>query len=430
MSKINFIKIFIFSLIILCTGTGMGYLVRIKHESLIQKNQEKKNVYLLFVDEVYDTIQQNYWQKVSDEDLSDLFNKAINKVSAQENTLQSQDKEGVKQLFLSLSQSMDDQQKKDLLTNTADVVLANLSPFGRSRLYTQKNQEDLKNNVSNIDPTTDLYNELGVEKNASAESVKTAYTQLEKEWNPAASTASNAAEKYAKINRAYQVLSDADYRQLYDNTGIEPTIESRLYGDKILYLRQSKFSPTTMEELAKVTTKYDQGSLDTLILDLRDNIGGAIDNLPYMLAPFIGNDQYAFDYLHQNEKESIKSKGEGMPSLFRYKKFVILVNENTQSSAEVMASVLKKYNVGVLFGRTSRGWGTVERVFSLKTQLNPNKVYSIFLVHRLTLREDGQPIEGSGVEPVISIDDQTWPEQLISYYNFPKLVDAIKDIYK
>ncbi|MBI5466308.1 MAG: hypothetical protein HY974_03400, partial [Candidatus Kerfeldbacteria bacterium] len=100
----------------------------------------------------------------------------------------------------------------------------------------------------------------------------------------------------------------------------------------------------------------------------------------------------------------------------------------TQSSAEVMAATLKKYNVGVLMGGTTRGWGTIENVFPFKTILDPNETYSAFLVHSVTLREDGQPIEGRGVEPVIKLSEAKWPEQLLAYYNYPGLVEAVRQI--
>ncbi|MGB9637306.1 MAG: S41 family peptidase, partial [Microgenomates group bacterium] len=106
-------------------------------------------------------------------------------------------------------------------------------------------------------------------------------------------------------------------------------------------------------------------------------------------------------------------------------KVIILINENTQSSAEVMAATLKKYNVGVLVGVPTRGWGTVEKVFEIKNQFNPSEKYSAFLVHRLTLREDGQPIEGLGVEPVINIQDKNWEKQLYNYFHYPELTAVI-----
>ncbi len=90
-----------------------------------------------------------------------------------------------------------------------------------------------------------------------------------------------------------------------------------------------------------------------------------------------------------------------------------------------MAASLKKYQVGVLIGSPSKGWGTVERVFPLQTQLQNKQKYSLFLVHSLTLDESGQPIEGRGVTPHISINSPGWQGQLLEYYLDQALVSAL-----
>jgi len=182
--------------------------------------------------------------------------------------------------------------------------------------------------------------------------------------------------------------------------------------------------------LQEETQKYiNKPGLDALILDLRSNIGGSIDLLPYLLGPFIGNEQYAYEFLHQNEKTPYKTKIGWLPSLIQYKKVVILIDSQTQSSAEVMAAVLKKYNVGITVGATTKGWGTIEAVFDIEQQLDQNEKYSVFLVHSLTLRDDNQPIEGNGVEPMIFIDDPNWEKQLYAYFHYEELIEAVKEIW-
>jgi C-terminal processing protease CtpA/Prc len=169
--------------------------------------------------------------------------------------------------------------------------------------------------------------------------------------------------------------------------------------------------------------------LDTLILDLRNNIGGSIDILPYFLGPFIGQDQYAYEFLHQGERTPFKTKVGWLNSLVPYKKVIILINNQSQSTAELMASVLKRYNVGVLVGERTKGWGTIERVFELENQISPGEKYSMFLVHTLTLRDDNQPIEGNGVEPVISINSSNWKQQLLSYFDNQTIVKTVEQIW-
>ncbi len=204
----------------------------------------------------------------------------------------------------------------------------------------------------------------------------------------------------------------------------------KLFDDKVFWIHLKKFSPTTFDEMKRVAAKVPESSkADTLVFDLRDNVGGAIDGLPYFLGPFIGQGQYGHQYFHQGETEDFKTKTGWLPELVRYKKVVILINENAQSTAEAMAAVLKRYNVGVLVGRTSKGWGTVERVFPIKTQIADDEHHSLFLVHRLTLKDDNQPIEGRGVEPVISVDSKNWQEELYQYFPDQKVVEIVEQIW-
>lgn len=408
------VKIFFIFLIFL-SGAVACYFYFFKIQKVTPGERAlKEDIYLAFLTEVYETIQENYWGKISDEELSDLFIRATEKLIGQPQDQTPKDKAGLKKhLEEILKQVRDEEKKKEFVSRLADIVLANLKPFGRSRLYTKKEEKALSNNVKNISGK-DYYQVLGLEKGALQEEIEQAYLK---------------AEKTEGVEYAYRVLADPDSRKIYDETGAEPTIDYKLLRPRIFYLKLKKFSPTSLEELKNITEKVDTGTkLDTLIFDLRDNIGGSIDLLPYFLGPFIGEDQYAYQFLHQDKKEDFKTRTGWLASLVRYKKVVILVNENTQSSAEVVAATLKKYNVGVLLGTKTRGWGSIEKVFPLKKQIGQDETYSIFLVHSLTLRDDGQVIEGNGVEPLINLEETGWEEQLLSYFNYQELIEAIREV--
>lgn len=418
---------FIFLTIILAIGLTAGYFLGQK-DKLPAKVEAPKDRYVAFLLEINDKIQTNYWDKISQEDLNVLYTKGTEKLTGQLVNSPPKTKEDLEKfLTQTLKNLSEEQKKKEFSVSLADIVLANLQPFGRSRLYSKKDEIALKNTVENKNPQINQYQVLGVEKDASSDQIKQAFEskarELQKESSP------EAQQKLAAITQAYNTLKDTESRKIYDESGVEPTMSYKLLRPEIFYIHINKFSPTTIEELVRATQKVDQGLiLDTLILDLRDNIGGAIDGLPYFLGPFIGNDQYAYQFLHQGEKIDFKTKIGWLPSLVRYKKVVVLINEKSQSSAEVMAATLKKYNVGVILGTPTKGWGTVERVFDIEQQIDPTEKYSMFLVHSLTLREDGQPIEGKGVEPHINITDPNWEQELYSRFHYSELIQAIKEI--
>jgi DnaJ-class molecular chaperone len=65
----------------------------------------------------------------------------------------------------------------------------------------------------------DLYQILGISKDASQEEIKKAYRKLALKWHPDKNKSSEAEEKFKEINQAYEILSDPQKKQTYDQFG-------------------------------------------------------------------------------------------------------------------------------------------------------------------------------------------------------------------
>lgn len=424
--------IFLFLVVLGLIFTSEYFFFRFSHfkpvVEYISSVTQKKDPYSEFVGEIYDIISQNYWEEIKDAELSNLFLTSSRQL-APSKVLTSQNKQGVQKLVQDIIKDMTPQKKKEFTVKLSDLTLASLKPNNRSRLYAQVNKEALKNLVQNVDPKTDLYKNLGVSKQAPQEEVKKAYEEKVTQIKEEVKSPQEAAKKLEEANRAFEALKTPEKRDLYDKYKIEPTVSNKFIKPGILYIPIKRISPQTFQEfINEVQRIKPEEHGDALILDLRGNIGGSIDLLPSFLGPFIGKNQYAFEFYKRGKPIPVKTVTDWLPSLVPYKNVVVLVDQNTQSSAEIIASVLKKYNAGVLVGTKTKGWGTIERVFELKTQIDPKEKYSLFLVHTITLREDGQPIEGRGVEPLIDVTQKDWDKELLKYFHRSDLVEAVKEL--
>lgn len=390
------------------------------------KTPAEENLYVRFDMEVFDIVMQNYWQKGEEKDLAEIYRLALAKAAGTaEEKLPSADRAGAAQMLSDAFTRTPDDKKKALAVDTAIVVLANLAPQGRSGLLSEKQEQQFRDTANNIERENDLYSKLGVDKTASPEQVEQAYETKAAEL--AASSSPQAKEELKQVEKAKEVLADAGSKSIYDETKILPSVVSRVLGSKTLYLDLSKVTPATLQEFVNTLEKTkDNPQLTSMIIDVRGNVGGTLDFAKYLYALFVGPNQYAFDLFHQGEMKVERTPAvPKIPSLANFKEIVILVDGQTQSTAELTSTIFKRTRLGKVIGTKTRGWGTVENTFPVTTQLSDDEKFSVLLVHSLTLREDNEPIEGRGVDPDIDITAKDWKTQVQNTFRTAGFPSAI-----
>jgi curved DNA-binding protein CbpA len=406
-------------------GAGVFAATKIKQNKPVPP---PKNTYLAFTDEVYDIIQKNYWDKISDAQLTKLYQDASDKLLGKHVALPSPNQTGLETMMTQAMSGLTIAQKNLYVSLLSANVLNNLSPAGHSALYTQASQQALMYELNNVTPNQNLYADLGVGNNATQSQIQASYQQqsaaLSKQNTPA------AKQQLAKINNAYATLSKPDIKQLYDAQGIQATIISKQISPQIFYMHFVRFSPTTSIKEFTDTVNSAGGQSDTLIFDLRGNIGGYLDLIQQMLGFFVGQNQVAYQFLQQGNYQSFATTADKLPALAKFKNIVVLIDNQDQSSTELLAGALQKFKVGILVGNKTYGWGTVEneQPFPIADQFDFNQVYSVHLVTALTVVQGQQPIQGNGVSPDIDVSNKTWPAKLTAATGDTAITQAVKDL--
>ncbi len=386
---------------------------------------EESDPYVRFDMEAYDKIVANYWMKPSDENMPELFRLSLAKAANTTETLPTNDRAGTaKMLGAAFKSATSTDAKRTLALTVVQVALYNLPPAGRDGLLSKAAETALRQDVSNINPATDLYSNLGLQKGATVAAVTDAYKA--KAAVLAASTSPAAKTELQQLAYAKNVLTNDTSKTLYDQSGIEPTVFAHIIGTT-LYLNIDKISPTTLQEFAiAVDHASTTPNLDSMILDLRGNIGGALDFLPNFFGLFVGQNQFAFDLFHQGDYQAQRTVQPKFGELARFGDIAILTDSVTQSTAELTTATFKRFHMAHIVGTTTRGWGTVENTYPMETVIDPNASYSLLLVNSITLRDDNQPVEGRGVDPDVNTSKTGWEATLSNYFRSNSLVHAVR----
>lgn len=129
------------------------------------------------------------------------------------------------------------------------------------------------------------------------------------------------------------------------------------------YIKLNRFASTTYDEFKEALDRLIKQDVSSLVLDLRDNGGGYMDQAIKMLDDLLEKDQVIVKTINKGGQEKItKSKGKG---LFTEKPLFVLVNENSASASEIIAGAIQDNDRGVIVGRRSFGKGLVQRELML-----------------------------------------------------------------
>ncbi len=127
------------------------------------------------------------------------------------------------------------------------------------------------------------------------------------------------------------------------------------------YIKINRFAATTNQELQQAIG--DLGSLDGLILDLRGNGGGYLDQSVYVANTFLAPGSLVVSTEGRTARPE-QLTADSKPS-FPRGKVIVLVDEFSASASEIVAGAVQDWDRGLIIGRPTFGKGLVQRQFPL-----------------------------------------------------------------
>lgn len=130
---------------------------------------------------------------------------------------------------------------------------------------------------------------------------------------------------------------------------------------EIGYIRFEQFSGTSHSELIAAISSLKEQGMKKLILDIRGNGGGLLDQAIVIANEFLPvNNMIVYTQNREGQKDIQYSNGKGS---FTDEELVVLIDENSASASEILAGALQDNDRGTIIGRRSFGKGLVQGQF-------------------------------------------------------------------
>ena len=191
---------------------------------------------------------------------------------------------------------------------------------------------------------------------------------------------------------------------------------------KIAYLRITQFTDNTFDELheALVGKAGTRGLIDTgmrgLILDLRFNPGGRLDQAIKVVNMFVKEGSVIVSTKGRNRPESIvHATADGKLPYFP---MIVLVNQHSASAAEIVSGSLKDNGRALIVGERTYGKGSVQELIPLDDnggELKLTVAYYYLPSGRLVHRKKDATDWGVEPQTVVAMDDSAQREVIEKY---------------
>lgn len=175
------------------------------------------------------------------------------------------------------------------------------------------------------------------------------------------------------------------------------TLKSTLFHEDTGYLRVTSFGEKTAKDAEKAIENLQSNkSLKGIVLDLRGNPGGLLDQAVKLTNLFIEEGPVVYTIGRDKKKREVENalRGRRITKL----PLVVLVDGSSASASEIVAGALQDYRRGVVAGQRTFGKGSVQSVIPL------NNDAGLKLTVARYYTPSGRSIQAKGIEPDVPLD--------------------------
>lgn len=183
------------------------------------------------------------------------------------------------------------------------------------------------------------------------------------------------------------------------------TVKGEMLESKVGYIALSMFDENTAENFGKKLSELKGKGMESLIVDLRGNPGGLLDQCVDITSNFVPEGKVIVYTIDKNKKKKeYKSKGGiaiGMP-------LTVLTDEGTASASEIFSGAVRDYEIGTLVGEKTFGKGVVQTMlYRTIDGFDDGTALKVTISKYYT--PNGENIHHIGIKPEIKV---VYPQEL------------------
>ncbi|PKN23555.1 MAG: peptidase S41 [Deltaproteobacteria bacterium HGW-Deltaproteobacteria-3] len=199
------------------------------------------------------------------------------------------------------------------------------------------------------------------------------------------------------------------------------TVNSRLLEPGYGYIKVRAFPRNTLEKFVEAVQslyRQNQGTLNGLALDLRDNPGGLLDQAIALAGAFLPNNTLLLSTEGQTKDATQEYKGNNdilsrgdkrergkLSDEVRHLPLVVLVNDQSAAGSEIVAGALQDYQRALIIGTPTFGKDSIQTILLL------NDMSAVKLTTARWRTPKGHSSAPEGITPDIRVEDVAATEQ-------------------